>query len=77
MELWLTRAGSHGEFEQKFLDEGRIYLTWDELGEDLSKLDNRQSLLELLEQTYPNEKLKRLQEPQQPNLAIRQNDASR
>lgn len=61
MELWLTRAGSHGEFEQKFLDEGRIYLTWDELGEDLSKLDNRQSLLELLEQTYPNEKLKRLQ----------------
>ncbi|MGO1394193.1 MAG: restriction endonuclease [Halomonas sp.] len=61
MELWLTRAGSHGEFEQKFLDGGRIYLTWDELGEDLSKLENRQSLLQLLEQTYPNEKLKRLQ----------------
>lgn len=61
MELWLTRAGSHGEYEQKFLDEGRVYLTWEELDADLSKLDNRNSLLDLLEQTYPNEKLKRLQ----------------
>jgi len=61
MELWLTRAGSHGEFEQKFLDEGRVYLTWDELDTDLSQLDNRQALLDLLEQTYPDEKLKRLQ----------------
>src|SRR5690554_6211683 len=60
MELWLTRAGSHGEFEQKFLDEGRIYLTWDELGEDLSKLDNRPSHLALREQTYPNETPRRL-----------------
>lgn len=50
-----------GEFEQKFLDEGRIYLTWDELNNDLSKLDSRQMLLELLQQVYPNEKLKRLQ----------------
>ncbi|MCW6528032.1 restriction endonuclease [Yersinia ruckeri] len=61
MELWLTRAGSQGEFEQKFLEEERIYLTWDELNDDLSKLDSRQRLLELLQQVYPNEKLKRLQ----------------
>lgn len=61
MELWLTRAGSQGEFEQKFLEEGRIYLTWDELNNDLSKLDSRRNLLELLQQVYPNEKLKRLQ----------------
>ena len=26
MTLWLIRAGSHGEHEQKFLDEGRVYV---------------------------------------------------
>lgn len=61
MELWLTRAGSHGEFEQKFLEEDRVYLTWEGLSDNLQRLDSRQSLLELLEVRYPNEKLKRLQ----------------
>ncbi|MBZ2169045.1 restriction endonuclease [Marinobacter sp. F4216] len=61
MELWLTRAGSHGEFEQKFLDERRIYLTWDGLNANLAALDSRESLLEHLEEAYPDEKLKRLQ----------------
>ena len=61
MELWLTRAGSHGEYEQKFLDEGRIFLTWDGLNQDLSTLKSRELLLDLLENNYPNEKLKRLQ----------------
>lgn len=60
MELWLTRAGSHGEYEQKFLDKGRIYLTWEELGADLGKLKDRQELMQLLEGTYPEEKVKRL-----------------
>ncbi|MGB2130645.1 MAG: restriction endonuclease [Marinobacterium sp.] len=61
MELWLTRAGSHGEFEQKFLDEHRVYLTWDGLNSDLGQLESRSALVELLQATYPNEKLKRLQ----------------
>ncbi len=61
MELWLTRAGSHGEYEQKFLEEDRVYLTWDGLSSDLSRLADRQAMLDLLEATYPNEKLKRLQ----------------
>ena len=30
MSLWLVRAGSHGEFEKKFLEENRVYLTWDD-----------------------------------------------
>ena len=60
MELWLTRAGSHGEYKQKFLEEGRIYLTWEELNADLGKLDDRQELMQLLERTYPEEKVKRL-----------------
>lgn len=31
MPIWLVRAGSHGEHEQKFVQEGRIYLTWEGL----------------------------------------------
>ena len=31
MAIWLIRAGSHGEYEQKFIQEGRVYVTWDEL----------------------------------------------
>lgn len=38
MTLWLIRAGRHGEIEQRFLDEGRVYLTWNELHEDLSQV---------------------------------------
>jgi len=52
MALWLCRAGRHGEHEQKFLDEGRVYLTWD-LNRDLSKLQDRESLLKVLEEVYP------------------------
>ena len=52
MELWLSRAGSQGEFEQKFLEEGRIYLTWDSLNADLSKIGSRNSLIELLEELF-------------------------
>ena len=31
MALWLIRGGSHGEFEEKFFEEKKIYLTWDNL----------------------------------------------
>lgn len=29
MTLWLIRAGSRGEHEQQFLDQGRVYVAWD------------------------------------------------
>ena len=29
MAIWLIRAGKHGEYEQKFLQENRVYVTWD------------------------------------------------
>ena len=38
MALWLIRAGSRGEHEQKFLDEGRVYVAWDGLDVDLGRL---------------------------------------
>jgi restriction system protein len=54
MTLWLNRAGSHGEYESKFLDEERIYLTWDGLKYDLSALASKSALADLLRKVYPN-----------------------
>ncbi|WP_229297109.1 hypothetical protein [Herbaspirillum sp. CAH-3] len=44
MAIWLIRAGSHGEYKQKFVQEGRVYVTWDELNLDLAKLQQRGEL---------------------------------
>ncbi len=60
MALWLVRAGSSGEYENKFLTEGRIYLTWDDLSEDLSKLSNKRELSDLLNKVYPDNKTARI-----------------
>ena len=54
MALWLVRAGSHGEYEQKFFEENRIFLTWDGLSHDLSGMKNRGQLRTLLENVYPD-----------------------
>ena len=61
MAIWLIRAGSHGTFEQKFIQENRVYVTWDELNEDLRKLNGRDGLLAAMQARYPNAKPKRLQ----------------
>lgn len=53
MALWLVRAGRHGEHEQKFLDENRIYLTWDELAYDLADVGEWDQLKALLHEVYP------------------------
>jgi len=60
MTLWLIRAGSRGEHEQKFLDEGRVYVAWDGLNVDLKALADRQALIQAMEQRYPDEKPKAL-----------------
>jgi restriction system protein len=60
MTLWLIRSGSHGEQEQKFLDESRIYVCWGELNVDLLGLGDRQALIAALAQRYPDEKQKAL-----------------
>ena len=54
MALWLVRAGRHGEHEQRFLEEGRAYLSWSDLNHDLSKIEDRDGLRSLLEETYPD-----------------------
>jgi restriction system protein len=54
MALWLVRAGSHGEHEQRFLDKNRVYLTWHGLKADLGKCRNKKDLMDLLQETYPD-----------------------
>jgi len=60
MSLWLVRAGSSGEYENKFLSEGRIYLTWEDLSHDLSKIPDKDELFELLNNVYPDNKVARI-----------------
>jgi restriction system protein len=60
MAIWLIRAGSHGENEQKFIQEKRVYVTWEDLTEDLSKLSNRNALFTIMGKIYPDSKPKRL-----------------
>jgi restriction system protein len=60
MSVWLVRAGSHGEHERKFLQEKRVYLTWDNLNIDLKKLSDRDALFAKMTALYPDAKPKRL-----------------
>ncbi|WP_203564284.1 restriction endonuclease [Deefgea sp. CFH1-16] len=61
MTVWLVRAGSHGEYEQKFLQENRLYVTWDGLNVDLQALPNREALIAEMATRYPSEKSKAVQ----------------
>lgn len=60
MAVWLIRAGSHGEFEPKFIQDNRVYVTWDRLDVDLSKLANRDALTAAMTERYPDSKPKRI-----------------
>ncbi len=60
MAVWLVRAGSHGEYEQKFLQEKRVYLTWEKLAVNLAKLSDREALFAKMTELYRESKPKRL-----------------
>ena len=59
MALWLVRAGKSGEYETKFIESKRIYLTWDNLADDLATL-NKENVLARLVHLYPEAKSKTL-----------------
>lgn len=59
MAVWLVRAGGYGEYQDKFLSEKRVYLTWEGLCLDLSQLPDRETLLNVLEARYPADKPKK------------------
>lgn len=60
MAVWLVRAGGHGEFQDKFISERRVYVTWDGLNVNLAKLQGRNALIAEMEFRYPGSKPKSL-----------------
>lgn len=56
MAIWLIRAGSQGEYESKFIQECRVYVTWDDLDVDLRKLKERNELTDVMAGRYPDAK---------------------
>ncbi|MDR9442791.1 MAG: restriction endonuclease [Schleiferiaceae bacterium] len=60
MAIWLFRAGSNGEYEKRFLEDGKIYLTWDKLNLDLSKVKNKEELKKYLVEYYDMSKKGRI-----------------
>lgn len=62
MALWLMRAGKNGEYEQKFIDNHRFYITWDGLNLNLKTFANKEKLQQELSVIYPDEKTKTLQQ---------------
>ncbi len=55
MAVWLFRAGSNGEYEQKFIDDKRIYLTWDDLDVDLKSFTEKTDLQSYLSSNFLGE----------------------
>ena len=58
MAIWLVRAGSHGEYEQKFIQENRVYVTWDGLDVNLVKITQWADLIATMAEYYPDTKPK-------------------
>lgn len=56
MAIWLIRGGAHGEYEQKFISENRVYVTWTELNIDLSKPKDREAFTAMMQTCYPDAK---------------------
>lgn len=45
MAVWLVRAGAQGEYEQKFIQDNKIFITWDDLNTSLVEFKTRDSLI--------------------------------
>jgi len=58
MAVWLVRAGAHGEYEQKFIQDERVYVTWDGLDTNLALLTDKSQLVEEMQRWYPDSKHK-------------------
>ncbi len=61
MALWLVRGGSHGEYESKFIEENRVFLTWGELtATDMTSIADYDGIRSRLSQHFPNEPVRRV-----------------
>jgi restriction system protein len=61
MTIWLVRAGSHGEYEQKFIRENRVYVTRKALDVNLAELKQRAELTAVMTERYPDTKPRAIQ----------------
>ena len=52
MAIWIYRAGRKGEHEKKFLDDGRIYLTWSGLDDRFVK-SSPDDIKRMIMQAFP------------------------
>lgn len=59
MSLWVVRTGKHGQHEQRFLESGRIYLTWDGFDRNLGKVGDQAELTNAIREVYPDAPLGR------------------
>lgn len=61
MALWLVRAGKYGEHESRFLDDKRVYLTFNDISEnDLSGLKDYDAIRMLMRDKYPEESIHKI-----------------
>lgn len=58
MSMWLCRAGRYGEYENKFLEEDRIYCTWNDLAVPLTQFPTKQDLQHYFTDSDPDVKVK-------------------
>ena len=55
MTLWVCRAGRYGEYENYFLDQSIIAITWTGLQADLTKCATKDDFRNILKQEYPED----------------------
>ena len=58
MPMWLCRAGRYGEFENKFLEDSKVYCTWDNLSISIMQFDTKQDLQQYFVNSNPDVKVK-------------------
>lgn len=58
MPMWLCRAGRYGEFENKFLEDSKVYCTWDSLSESIMQFHTKQDLQQYFVENNPDVKVK-------------------
>ena len=53
MSIWVVRGGKFGEYENRFINESKVYLTRDGFKTDLNKIPEQTELRTVLDDFYP------------------------
>ena len=55
MALWMIRAGRRGEYEDRFITDSRVYLTWgDTFQSDLRSVGSRAEITRMFRERWVN-----------------------